>query len=147
MKAKISYSVVVSRIVASLILSASLLFLPKINAAIEDTFTKDKLIYYVTKEDQASKTGTVTFFMTYREIFSELSGDVTVPASVVNEGYTYSVTLIGPRAFSGFKKLKSIVIPDTVTSIGEWAFSGCSGLTNIVIPESVTEIGEWALEC
>ena len=147
MKTKyLSSSCVVSRFITLFILLASLLVLPKINAALEDTFTKDKLIYQVTKEDQASKTGTVTLFRTDNEIPSELPSDVTVPASVFNGGFTYSVTLIRYGAFSRFNNLKSVVIPDSVTSIGERAFNGCINLRSVTIGKSVTSIGKWAFQ-
>ncbi len=58
--------------------------------------------------------------------------------------YTFSVTSIGDRAFSGCDSLTSIVIPDSVTSIGNYAFYYCSSLTNITIPDSVTDIDGYA---
>ena len=51
-----------------------------------------------------------------------------------------SVTSIGPGAFSGYRYLKRMTIPDSVTSIGICAFEDCTGLTSITIPDSVTSI-------
>ncbi|NCC83788.1 MAG: leucine-rich repeat domain-containing protein, partial [Clostridia bacterium] len=137
---KISYSCAVSRFVMSFILLASLLVLPKAHAAIKDSFTVDQLKYIVLTEEPASKTGTVSV----ESASQNISGDITIPASVANKGITYSVTLIGYGAFSNLKKLKSIVIPESVTSLGEGAFIGCSSLTSIVIPDSVTSIDRLA---
>ena len=76
------------------------------------------------------------------------TGAITIPATVTNEGNTYSVTSIGDNAFSACKGLTSINIPSSVTSIGVGAFEGCSGLTSINIPNGVTNIeGYTFLEC
>lgn len=40
------------------------------------------------------------------------------------------------------KKLKEIVIPNTVTHIGKWAFVACNRLKRMVLPDSVTYLGE-----
>ena len=70
------------------------------------------------------------------------------------------IKIIGPCAFEGCKKLKSITLPDSVTSIGDSAFSDCKKLADadgfvivrgvldsyhgsnkqLVIPDSVTSI-------
>ena len=50
------------------------------------------------------------------------------------------VVAIGNGAFSGFSKLQTIEIPDTVTEIDKRAFENCSSLNNVVIPDSVTAI-------
>ena len=79
---------------------------------------------------------------------NEPTGAITIPATVTNEGNTYSVTSIGDNAFSACKGLTSINIPSSVTSIGVGAFEGCSGLTSINIPNGVTNIeGYTFLEC
>ena len=57
-----------------------------------------------------------------------------------------AVTSIGKNAFFRCKKIKKIVIPNSVTCIDEYAFNECTSLTNIVIPNSVTEIGRFAFD-
>ncbi len=52
----------------------------------------------------------------------------TIPATVTNDGTTYSVTSIGDFAFVYCSSLTSITIPNSVTSIGSAAFIGCSAL-------------------
>ncbi len=85
----------------------------------------------------------VTYDVKYQQT-STYVGDVVIPATVENEGTTYSVTSIGYHAFYGCSGLTGIVIPSSVTSIGNWAFSDCTGLTSIEIPSSVTSIGNEA---
>ena len=74
------------------------------------------------------------------------TGNITIPATVINNGTTYAVTSIGNSAFKGCYDLTSIDIPAGVVSIGDEAFSYCYDLTSIVIPDGVTEIGEYAFE-
>lgn len=55
-----------------------------------------------------------------------------------------SVTEIGESAFSWYKELIDITLPQGLVKIGDWAFCGCGGLKKIVIPQGVTEIGKSA---
>ena len=125
------------RLLASFILLASLLVLPKVQGAVGDTFTTGLLRYTVLTEKSASKTGTVSV----RRASENISGDITIPSSVFNKGINYSVTSIEMGAFCDCSSLTSIIIPDSVTEIGTVAFGGCSSLTSVIIPDSVTEIG------
>lgn len=70
-----------------------------------------------------------------------ISGDIVIPASVYDNGATYTVCEIGKYAFSDCSNLTGITIPESVTSVGNYAFSRCSSLSSIVIPNSVTNIG------
>lgn len=56
------------------------------------------------------------------------------------------ITEIGPNTFQDCKKLKNIVIPNTVTKIYNDAFSGCIALTNVVFSKSLEFIGEYAFD-
>lgn len=76
--------------------------------------------------------------------YSNLSGALTIPATVTYSGTTYSVTSIGDYAFSGCSDLTSATIPNSVTSIGNYAFFRCHHLTSVSIPNSVTSIGDYA---
>lgn len=56
-----------------------------------------------------------------------------------------SVERIPAYFVQGLKKIKNLLIPNSVTSIGECAFQGCSGLAgDLTIPNSVTSIGNYA---
>jgi len=74
---------------------------------------------------------------------NEPTGAITIPATVVNGGNTYSVTSIGKSTFCWCRGLTSINIPNSVTSIGETAFSCCSGLTSINIPNNIAKIEDY----
>ncbi|MBQ3895640.1 MAG: leucine-rich repeat protein, partial [Paludibacteraceae bacterium] len=52
------------------------------------------------------------------------STEVTIPATVVYSGTTYTVTRIGKEAFKN-SGITEITIPATVTTIGASAFAGC----------------------
>ncbi|HDZ04307.1 leucine-rich repeat protein [Maribacter sp.] len=67
---------------------------------------------------------------------------VNIPATVIDNGNSYSVTAIGNNAFI-FKGLISVTIPNSVTTIGNEAF-GYNQLTSVTIPNSVTTIGNYA---
>jgi len=124
---KISCSGCISRLITSFILLASLLVLPKAQAAVGDIFTLDGLKYTVLTEEPASKTGTVSVQAESKEI----SGDIVIPALVINGEINYSTTLIPANAFRGCSNLANMEIPDSVAEIGNWAFFGCASLVNI----------------
>ena len=68
------------------------------------------------------------------------TGALTIPATVVNVGVTYSVTSISDNGFSNCPGLTSVDIPNTVTNIGINAFQFCAALTSITLPNSITSI-------
>ena len=74
------------------------------------------------------------------DVYSDYSGYVTIPESVVYGGNTFIVNSIGDYAFCGCDGLIGIDIPNTVTKIGHSAFYYCYELSHIVIPNSVTYI-------
>ena len=96
-------------------------------------------IYYDVLDNEAIVTCKHVDFEDY--IYSDYTGDVTIPSTVTHNGTTYSVTSIGGFAFINCIGLTSVKIPNSVTSIGWAAFYGCTGLSNIIIPNSVTTIG------
>ena len=89
---------------------------------------------------------TVTYQNSSSPRYSNLSGNLVIPATVTYRGTTYSVTSISEYAFYSCSGLNEVTIPNSVTSIGERAFSGCSGLTSVTIPNSVTSIGGYAFD-
>lgn len=64
-----------------------------------------------------------------------------IPAEVISDSKTYTVTAIANRAFCGLP-MRSVTMPNTVTSIGIAAFLNCPDLGYVNIPKSVTSIGD-----
>ena len=58
---------------------------------------------------------------------------IIIPETVEHNGVTYTVTAIGDRAFYGWHKLRSVIIPKGVTSIGEEVFAECWSLCKIIV--------------
>ena len=57
------------------------------------------------------------------------------------------VTGIAEGAFEGNKKIKSIILSDTVITVGDLAFMDCENLESVEISESVTSIGDCFVYC
>ena len=68
--------------------------------------------------------------------------EITIPATITEDGVAYRVTELEGFCFDGCTKLKSITIPNSVTNLGGYCFWGCTSLTSITIPNSVTSLGE-----
>lgn len=76
--------------------------------------------------------------------YTGLDAEVIIPSEI--DGIT--VTHIDGDAFADNKKLKSVVIPDSVISIGWGAFTRCSALTDVTLSVNVKEIKPYAFrEC
>ena len=110
------------------------------DATVGDTFTSGKLNFESTGE--MGNIGTAKVIATTAPY--GYTGAIVIPATVSNEGITYTVTSIDESTFASCSALTSITIPSGVTSIGNNAFYQCSGLTSIAIPSGVTSIGEGA---
>lgn len=76
----------------------------------------------------------------------EIAPDVRPYASVTLKGVTYNTRVIAPRAFSGCKKMRSIVTPQSVTSIETLSFNNCSNLTDVVLHNAIKSIGHASFE-
>ena len=101
------------------------------------TFTVNNIKYDVT--DTVNKTvavGDNGFDLT-------LTGVITIPETVVNNGITYTVTSFSTHfdgfafdwgSFTGCTNITSVVIPNTITTIKESAFASCTSLTALPFP-------------
>lgn len=74
------------------------------------------------------------------------SGNVTIPATVINDDTTYPVTKINAYAFSNCAELTGVTIPGAVTEIRDHSFENCTSLSAVELPEMLTEIGAAAFE-
>lgn len=133
--------------IASLILTLCLTFsmAPAASAAEGEaaTFTEGNIHYRIT-----SGTNVEVYNPNWVETaapdqeFSPYTGEVTIPATVVHEGTTYSVTTIAAVAFNG-ANVSSVTLPESVTSIGDSAFAGCQA-TTITLGSGLKTIGGYA---
>ena len=104
-------------------------------------YTSGNLKYKVTKS--AYKNGTVSVYVPTKKTLTNIS----VPATVKINGYTFNVTAIGDKAFNGCTKLKKVAIGSKVTTIGKQAFNGCKALTSITVNSKVLKtVGASALK-
>ena len=106
-----------------------------------------EIIYNVTFDNLNYKVDTDAKTAEVQSASSSAYGDIVVPASIIYDEQTYSVTSIGAGAFYEVSRVTGVSIPASVTSIGENAFYN-SGLTSVTIPNNVTNMGEGAFrEC
>ena len=100
-------------------------------------FEADGIYYNILSSDD--KTVEVTSKTGYS---SDYSGDVTILATVTNEGIEYRVTAIGEDAFLRCYDLTSVTISVGITTIGYDAFYMCNNLKSErylrVLPLSAT---------
>lgn len=94
-----------------------------------DTLASD-LRYFVLNDKEAEVIG-----------FVNGSPYLIIPEKTSIGGNVYTITSIGNNAFDGFKKLKTVVLPNSITTIEDGAFIGCEELTDVNIPSGVTTIG------
>ena len=126
-KRLISLLVAVCMMITMLPLSAVTAFAADIPARGEDEFDYQGLRYKKLSSSTVSVVGPV-----------EVQTERVIPETVVNNGTTYTVTEIGPYAFSrdttkskytafvGYPDFKSVTIPSTVTVLRTNAFAGGS---------------------
>lgn len=96
-------------------------------------YPSGQISYKVTKS--AASGGTVSAVGVH-ESGKVKKGTITslvIPKTVSIMGYTFQVTAIEAKAFSGCKKLGRVTIEANVASIGSQAFKGCPKLGNIII--------------
>ena len=88
--------------------------------------------------DVAAGTATITGYS------GDLSGPITIPATVFIDTTPYPVTAIAEYAFEFNENITSVVIENGIQSIGDAAFYENTGITSISFPDSVTNIGAFA---
>ena len=101
---------------------------PSVSVGTKITDKKTGNIYKVTSSRSSSQT--VAF------IGNKVKTSVTIPTTIKIKGATYKVTEISTNAFKNNRKLKKVVIGQTIVRIGKNAFYGCKKLTAITIKSS-----------
>lgn len=111
-------------------------------------FTYNGINYTVISEEQktvSTKTGTGLVGTGYTKPGSDVSGRLTLPATVSDGTNDYTLTEIGDLSFIETKIAGQLVIPNTVTRIGRGAFADCKSLSgSLLIPNSVDSICDYA---
>ena len=93
-----------------------------------DTFTSGDLLYTVLSVEDFEVSVAAADPKT-------LSGEVTIPATVTNEGVEYTVTSLADDGFSSCSNLTALTLPETITSVGQYAFSIVAAFENINVSE------------
>lgn len=94
-----------------------------------NVYTKGAFKYQITSSTEKVKTVTLI------RLVNKKKTSVTVPKTIVVDGYTYYVTAIGKNAFSGAKKLKAVKINSTmITSVGKNAFKNTYAKVKFKVP-------------
>ena len=111
------------------------LFMGSVFTAAAADFMVDSICYNIIGENQVE--------VTSRSV--KYTGEVIIPATVVNDGITYQVTRIGSSAFYSCRELTMVDIPEGVTIINSYAFYFCTSLEVIELPNSLERIDIMAL--
>ena len=98
-------------------------------------------LYYEITDTVTREVAIVPEISSYPYYNNAPTGTITIPATVVNGGNTYSITSIGKYAFSNCSGLTSINIPSSVTKIENGAFYNCTSLTSVSLPNGLESIG------
>lgn len=69
-----------------------------------------------------------------------------VPKFIFDNDHRYAVTEIGSSAFSGWKALTAVTVPDGVEAIDSCAFIACPSLSRINLPKSLSNISPRAFD-
>lgn len=71
--------------------------------------------------------------------------DVVIPATVEQDGNSYTVNEMRAALLKNSAAVKSVTIPASITQIPNDAFRNCTELTSVTMPATVTSIGAYAL--
>lgn len=70
--------------------------------------------------------------------------DVVIPATVEQDGNSYTVNEMRAALLKNSAAVKSVTIPASITQIPNDAFRNCTELTSVTMPATVTSIGAYA---
>ena len=117
----------------------AILFMACVLAASAADFVVDDIYYNIIGDNQVEVTSMSS---------GKYTGEVVIPATVVNDGVTYQVTRIGSYAFYSCRELTLVDIPEGVTEFGTYAFAYCTQLEYVDFPNSLVSIGKFSFyEC
>lgn len=107
------------------------------------TATIDGQKVYFNITSKARQTAEVTYKGSIADMrIPETKGVLEIPAKVKHGKVVYSVTKIGPKAFSGATELTGVILPSSVKEIGDFAFEGCTALSKVIFPSGDVKMGQ-----
>lgn len=107
------------------------------------TATIDGQKVYFNITSKAHRTAEVTYKGSIADMRTpETKGIVEIPAKVRHGKVVYTITKIGPKAFSGETGLTGVVLPSSVKEIGDFAFEGCTALSKVLFPSGDIKMGQ-----
>ena len=104
-----------------------------------ETFTRNNVKYKILTSNTVSVNGTA----------GTISNPLSIPQTVTDGGYTFTVTQIDANAFSSStncSSIKALTLPESVTTIGDNAFKACPLSDSLIIKGSITSIGNNAFK-
>ena len=72
---------------------------------------------------------------------TKYAGNIVIPATVTNDGVTYTVAGMDKSAFNKCGGLISVTLNDVIRVIPQYAFAECENLEKVVLGSNVEEIG------
>ena len=72
--------------------------------------------------------------------YTNLSGDITIPGSIIYNGTSYQVRSIDYQALNG-SGISSVTVGEGVEYIYNFAFMDCSSLTTVTLPSTIVHMG------
>ena len=105
-----------------------------------DEVTSKGYTYEILTVDDDTEKGKVAL----KETDSRRIKTLSVPKTIKDDTYVFTVTAVSDEAFEDYSHLVSVTLPDTVTKIGESAFENCSVLKNVTTGKNLTKIGKQA---
>lgn len=111
-----------------------------VSVAYAHDFESDGIYYNIT--DSVACEVEVTYSNTAQA--ASYSGDIIIPATVIYDGVTYSVSSIASMAMYGCYELTSISFTEGLRYIGTSALADCTALTSLSLPNSLETMGESA---
>lgn len=76
--------------------------------------------------------------------FAMPAGPLNIPATVANNGVSYSVIAVYDNAFFGCAGITSVTVAEGVAVLRGGAFRGCSAMTSVSLPSTIDTIGNLA---
>lgn len=103
---------------------------------------KQGILKYKVSKVNGDGTGEVILIGSDRKKTDKKFTSLKIRNSITIGEKPFKIVAVGKGAFSGYKKLKTIVIGKNVTSINDKAFYKCTVLTKITISAGVRKIGK-----